>query len=298
MLKRGQPVVSRQGQAAPSLMVDGWRPASAPLASILGELGREAGFAVIGADGLGQVSWTKDSAPLSDVLDSLTSQAGASWSYSSGVVKVSKSPAVVTVPGSIATPSNRDVTLALLDSLRGYDAAGVTLGASGISFTSSPAGFSKIQSGIGGVSEIYAFDVTFLKGRPSAGRYSWQGLAGSSVVADGAGGRMLLGEDGGARVSEFLSASGDVKPGGAQTVAGPSGWSLVVPQTQCGDGKAELTIRPKRVGDGFTLGVAGFGPAAEIPMVTLGQTLVLASRDPVDGWIDVVAIRPRIVAVR
>jgi hypothetical protein len=298
-ITRGTPIVKRTGSAPPKVMVDGWRPATAPLSVVLADLGREAGFAVTGAEGLGPVSWTRDSAPLSDVLDNLTSQVGGSWSFSSGVVHVSRTPMISSVPASMRLPANRDVTLALLDTLRGYDATGVALSPSGISFSSSPAGLSRIQSGLAGVGEVFAFDVTFMQGRPTAGRYSWSGLAGGSVVADGVGGRMLLGEDGSEVLARFLASAGDVRQGGAQTVAGPSGWALVVPQAQCGSGTAELTIKPKRVGDGFSMQIAGMGATpVDVPMVTLGQTLVVASRDPVGGWINVVSIRPRILAVR
>lgn len=297
-LKRGVAVVSRTGQPVPPLMVDGWHPASGPLGVVLSDLGREAGFAVTGAEGLGTVSWTRASAPLSQVLDNLTSQVGASWSFSSGVVHVIKAPIASTIPVSMALPQNRDVTLALMDTLRGYDASGVTLSASGISFASAPAGLSRIEGGISGISEIFAFDVSFSQGRPSAGRYSWSSIGGASLVADGAGGRMLLGEDAPAKLASFLAAAGDVRVGGSQTVAGPSGWSLVVPQSQCGAGSAEVTLRPKRVGDGFSLQVAGLGGPIDVPMVTLGQTLVIASKDPVGGWINIVSIRPRILSVR
>lgn len=297
-IKRGATVVTRTGQPAPPLMVDGWHPTPGALSSVLGELGKEAGFAVTGAEGLGLVSWTRDKAPLTEVLDNLTAQVGASWSFSSGVVHVLKSPAVSSIPATMALPSNRDVTLALLDTLRGYDASAVTLSETGISFSSAPAGLTRIQSGIAGVSEIFAFDVSFLQGRPSAGRYNWSALAGSSLVADGAGGRMLLGEDAATRLSTFLSSTGDVRQGGSQTVAGPSGWSLVVPQAQCGTGSSELTLKPKRSGDGFSLQLAGLGLPVDVPMVTLGQTLVVASKDPIGGWINIVTIRPRILAVR
>ena len=294
----GQVTNIRTGQPAPSLMVDGWQPASGPLGVVLSDLGREAGFAVTGAEGLGTVSWTRPKAPLSQVLDVLTAQVGASWSYSSGVVRILKTPVVSSGSASIALPENRDVTLALLDTLRGYQANDVTLSSTSIGFSGAAPVLSKIDAGLKGVSDIYAFDVTFMKGRPSTGRYPWVSIAGGSVVPDGAGGRFLLGEDATARLSTFLSANGDVQAGGMQTVAGPSGWALVVPQSQCGNGKIEAVIRPKRVGDGFALQLSGFGSAMDVPMVTLGQTLVVASHDPVGGWIDIISIRPRILSVR
>lgn len=297
MVRRGASVAVRSGSPAPAVMVEGWTPAPAPLGTLLSELGQEAGFAVTGAEGLGSVSWNGSAAPLGKVLDALTAQVGASWSFSSGVVRISRVAPVTTVSASIAKPANRDVTLALLDSLRGYEASDVSLSGGSISFSASSSVLSKIESGIAGISEVYAFDVTFYRGRPNAGRYAWSSL-GSSVVADGAGGRVLLDEEGDRRLSSFLSSEGDVEAGKQQTVAGPAGWSVVVPQSQCGTGALELVLRPKRVGDGFALGLSGLGAPIEVPMVALGQTLVVAGREPVGGWISIVSIRPRIVTVR
>lgn len=296
-VKRGETVVMRAGSPAPNLMVDGWKPAPAALPVVLSQLGSEAGFAVTGAEGLGTVSWNGSAAPLSTVLDNLTAQVGASWSYSSGVVRILRTPPASIVSASLQLPKNRDVTLALLDTLRGYEASSVKAEGGSISFKASPAAMSKIESGVAGISEIYAFDVTFYRGRPNAGRYAWSSL-GSSVVVDGAGGRVLLDEDGDRKLAGFLSAAGDVDAGKQQTVAGPAGWAVVVPQSQCGTGSLELTLRPKRVGDGFSMNIAGLGSAIDVPMVTLGQTLVVAGREPVGGWISIVSIRPRIVSVR
>lgn len=294
---RGQAVVTRTGSPPPAVMVDGWRPAPGPLPVVLSQLGSEAGFAVTGADGLGTVTWNGGSAPLASVLDNLTAQVGASWSFSSGVVRIARTPPVSTVNATLPAPSNRDVSLALLDTLRGYEAMDVRMGGGTISFQASPQAMTKIETGIAGINEVYAFDVTFYRGRPNAGRYAWSSL-GSSVVADGAGGRILLDEQGDRRLASFLSAAGDVEAGKQQTVAGPAGWAVVVPQSQCGTGNLELTLRPKRAGDGFSMNVAGLGAPVDVPMVTLGQTLVVAAREPVAGWISMVTIRPRIVSVR
>jgi hypothetical protein len=297
-ISRGKVTVTRAGQSAPSLMVEGWNPAPGPLAKVLGELGHEAGFAVTGAEGLGNVSLGIPRASLTQVLDHLTSQVGASWSFSSGVVHVLKTPQVSVGSATMPLPANRDVTLALLDTLRGYDATNVSLGESGISFAGSPAALGRIQSGLAGVSEVFAFDVSFMQGRPTVGRYNWAAAPGSTATADGAGGRLILSEEGAAAFPAFLSSMGDVRTGGIQTVAGPSGWALVVPQSQCGQGTAEIQLKPKRMGDGFSMQVGGLGAPFEVPMVALGQTLVIAARDPVGGWINIVTIRPRVLAVK
>lgn len=295
---KGTPIVAKSPQQPPALMVDGWKPAPAPLATVLGELGHEAGFAVTGADGLGTVSWTKDKGTLVQALDDLTAQVGASWSFASGVVHVTRTPVISSIPATIAMPTNRDASLALLDSLRGYDAAGVTFGSSGISFSASPATLSKIESGLSGVKEVFAFDVSFYQWKPSTGVYSWSSIGARNIVPNGSGGRMILSEDSSSSLSEKLLSQGEVKPGGSQTVAGPSGWSLVVPQGQCGTGTAELTLKPKRVGDGFSMQISGFGAPVDVPLVTLGQTLLIAAKDPAGGWLGMVSIRPRILAVR
>jgi hypothetical protein len=295
---KGSPVVSRKGDLAPALMVDGWKPAPGPLSMVLGELGKEAGFAVVGADGLGNVSWTRDKAPLSEVLDNLTSQVGSSWSFNAGVIKVEKTPFSSSIPASLSASSNRDVNLALVDVLRGYDASSVELSSTGISFSATPTVMTKIDTGISGISEIYAFDVSFSQGRPSAGRYNWAAISSASIIPEGAGGKIILNDGAETSLASFLNSSGDVRPGGSQTVAAPANWALLVPQSQCGQGSIELTLRPKRVGDGFSFQIAGFGAPVDVPMVTLGQTLVLAAKDPVAGWINIVSIKPRILSVK
>lgn len=297
-VSKGTPVIARKGSQPPSLMVEGWKPATGPLSSVVGELGREAGFAVIGAEGLGNVSWTRDKATLSETLDNLTSQVGASWSFNAGVVKIEKSPFSSSIPAYLTASSNRDVNLALVDVLRGYDASSVELSSDKISFSATPAVMTKIDTGISGISEIYAFDVSFSQGRPSAGRYNWSAIPNTSVILEGAGGRMILNDGDESTLSSFLKSSGDLKAGGSQTVAAPANWALLVPQSQCGQGNVELTLRPKRVGDGFSFQIAGFGAPTDVPMVTLGQTLVLAAKDPVAGWINIVTIKPRILSVK
>lgn len=294
---RGRTTIVRSGAQAPAVMVEGWRPAPGPLATVLSQLGSEAGFAVVGADGLGPVSWNRPDASLTDVLDALTAQAGATWSYSSGVVRVVRGVPTATTTASMPLPADRDAVLAVLDTLRGYDARDVALGADAISFSGSPAVVSKVDAGLRAVQEVHAFDVAFMEGRPSAGRYSYASM-GVMPSTDASGGRLLLGEDGRERTAAFLTAQGDVRPATSQTVAGPSGWALVVPEAQCGGGKGEIVLRPKRVGDGFSLQVTGFGTPVTVPMISLGQTLVLAAKDPVGGWFRFVSIRPRILAVR
>ncbi len=298
VISRGAPITVRNGEPAPTVMVDGWSPPPAPLNDLLTQLGSEAGFAVIGAQGMPQVAWTRGKAPLSDVLDDLTRQANASWSFSSGVLRVSPGQPTVSVPATMKTGTNRDATLALLDTLRGYNANPVKLQGDGISFSASSQNLDKIVSGLSGASEIFVFDVSFYRGRPSEGRYNWSALGPVSMVSEGAGGRMMLGEDGADKLSAFLNSSGDVQKSGSQTVAGPSGWSLVVPESQCGSGSRELTLRPKRTGDGFSLRLEGFGAPTDIPMITLGQTLTMAAPTPNGGWIEMVTIRPRILSVR
>lgn len=298
VISRGTPITVRGGEPVPTVMVDGWSPPPGPLNELLTQLGSEAGFAVVGAQGMPQVSWAGGKAPLSDVLDNLTKQANASWSFSSGVLRVAPGQPVISVPASMRTGPNRDATLALLDTLRGYNANPVKLQGDGISFSASSQNMDKIVSGLSGASEIFVFDVSFYRGRPAEGRYNWSALGPVSMTAEGAGGRMMLGEDGSSKLSAFLSSSGDVQKSGSQTVAGPSGWSLVVPESQCGNGSRELTLRPKRTGDGFSLRLEGFGAPTDVPIIALGQTLALAAPSPNGGWIEMVTIRPRILSVR
>jgi len=296
---KGASLSTRSPGTLPGVMVDGWRPAPGPLAKVLADLGAEAGFSVAGAEAFGPVIWGGRTASLTQAVDNLTGQVGAVWSFDGKTLKISAAPpaAATVYRASIALPRERDVTLALLDTLRGLDARQVSVAGDRISFAANAASLARIQTSIGGISEIYSFDVSFLEGRPSDGRYSWSKI-GSGTATSGAGGQALVADGMASSLLDTLRAAGDLKADGSQTVAGPSGWALVVPQSQCGAGRNEITLRPRRIGDGFALQIDGGGFKTAIPMVTTGQTLLVAATDPVGGWIRMLSIRPRIVAVR
>lgn len=289
------PVAAYHGQPLPSVMVDGWHPAPAPLGAMLSGLGAAAGFKVSGADGFGQVSWTGQTAPLSAVVDSLARQADAGWTFSDGVLSVSRGAGPALVEGSVALPSSRDAALALVDTLRGLDAKSVAIRGSAISFSASPQAVSKINSTLSGVSQVYAFDVAFLEAHPAGGSFAWSKAGG---VASGSS-FVVFGDDASERLAALLKGSaGDVASDGMQTVSGPAGWALVVPENQCGAGSGEVVLKPHRVGDGFALDIQGAGFSSSVPSVGIGQTLLVAASSPGARGTRLLTIRPRVVSVR
>lgn len=297
-MKRTDVSSSAPSHFIPEVMVDGWQPKPAPLGVMLGDLGGEAGFLVKGAEGFGTVSWVRPKASLSVVLDDLTKQAGATWSFSSGVVTVSRPTLPSKVMGSFSQPSSRDMALALIDTLRGYGAESVSLEDGRISFVATPVVFDKIVASVRGVSEILAFDVEFMKGRPGSGRYDWTSLGASQAFPMAAGGRFVVPSDSFESVDSFFKSAGDVVDGGDQTVAGPAGWALVVPQSQCGEGSLEITLKPKQTPGAIGVGLEMRSIPMDFPSVPLGSMIVAVASQPVGGWIDIVVVRPRIVGTR
>jgi hypothetical protein len=142
------------------------------------------------------------------------------------------------------------------------------------------------------------FDVIFLRGRPSEGRYNWGSLGASEIAVANAGGRFAFSGMSMNSVVALLRSNGDVVQDSAQTVAAPQGWSLAVPQVQCGSGYGELTIKPKMIGDIIDLGLSGAGVAAQYPNFKLGSVALVAASVPVEGWVQMVLVRPRIVAFK
>lgn len=291
----GRTTVQRGGQQLPGVMVDGWHPTPAPLGRMLVDLGTAAGFKVAGAEPFGPVTWSGATAPLSSVVDSLTSQAGAHWSFSGGVLSVERGPAPTLVEASMPLPQSRDAALALLDTLRGLEARSVSVREGTVSFSAPPESLAKIRSTLSGIGEIYAFDVAFLQVRPVGGSLPWKTLGGVSAGAS----YVVFGDDAQDRLSAlFRSTQGTVRSDGMQTVSGPAGWALVVPENQCGAGGAEVVLKPRRSSNGFALDVRGAGFGSSVPVVDVGQTLVVAAASLDDGWMHLLTIRPRIVSVR
>lgn len=289
---------ARSGQPLPALMVDGWRPAAGPLDKVLSDLGAEAGFAVRGA-GFPRVSWTGKVASLSQAVSELTKQAGADWSFDGSVLTLSKAKAASpsASSASIALPASRDARLAFLDIVRGHG-LDVRVEGSRAVLSGSSAAFAKASSSLASTAQLVVFDVSFVRGRPSEGRYNWASLGAAETSVSNAGGRFAFSGMSMNSVIEILRRQGDLVQDGSQTVAAPEGWSLAVPQAQCGQGTGELVIKPRFTGEAMSLGVQGAGLSAQYNGFNLGSVALIASSQPVNGWIQMAIVRPRIVAFK
>ena len=288
----------KKGLPLPALMVDGWKPGPGSLEKVLGDLGAEAGFSVAGS-GFPRVTWTGKTASLSQAVNELSRQAGADWSFDGSVLTLSKpkpaSPLVSTA--SVMLPQSRDARLAFLDIVRGHGLdVKVDGGRAALSGTS--AAFAKAATALAGTSQLVVFDVAFLRGRPADGRYNWAGFGASETSVSNAGGRFAFSSMSMNDVVSALRTRGDLQLDGMQTVAAPQGWSLAVPQAQCGSGSAELVIKPKFTGDVLALGLQGAGISAQYSNFALGSVALVASSQPVNGWIQMAVVRPRIVAFK
>ena len=285
------------GKPLPSLMVEGWNPIPGTLEKVLSNLGDEAGFSVKGTD-FSVVSWNGKTAPLSKVISELSAQANADWSFDGSTLTIIKKPLPVDkLAATVLLPSSRDARLAFLDIVRGHGLNIKVQNGEAFIFGTKDS-FSKASNALLTASQLTVFDVIFLRGRPSDGRYNWGSIGASEMSVANAGGRFAFS---GMSINSVITAlrnNGDVVQDSAQTVASPQGWSLAVPQVQCGSGSGELTIKPKIVGDIIDLSLYGAGVSAQYPSFKLGSVALVAASVPVEGWVQMVLVRPRIVAFK
>lgn len=287
------PAVSRGSGNVPDVMVDGWKPAQAPVETMLAELGREAGFRVTGAQGFPVSSWTRIKAPLRETIDTLARNANATWSFSENVLTLSRY--VAPAPRFRASlPNDRDARLAFLDIVRGNGADVKVTGRDAI-VTGSTDAIGKAKTALTGARQLLVFDVLFMRGRPEAGRYDWAALQPSSSTPANAGGQFMLGEQTPSSIVARLKSMGDVAEDSGQSVATPPGWAIAVPPAQCGRGNGEIMVAPRLSGDQMSLKISGIGFNANFADVPLGSSVLVAASEPSQGWIPMVFIRPRMV---
>ena len=288
----GTPVLTGSG-SPPSLMVDGWEPSAAPADKMLETLGKEAGFTVLGEKNLPIVSWKTPKASLRETIDIIARAGGVSWVYSGSTLTLTK-PVGTVSSYRAALPSNRDARLAFVDVLRG-NGAEVAVDAGQVTVSGSADSISKAKDALASTKQIVVFDVLFLRGRPEAGRYNWPALGMSSSMVNEAGGQFsttLLPSD----IVARLKLQGDVQEDSGQTVGTPAGWAVAIPPSQCGRGSGEIVVAPKFDGESIQAKVNGNGFVADYPSLQLGSSMFVASPQPRGGWIDMVFIRPRVVA--
>ena len=278
-----------RGRALPAVMVEGWRPQPGAIGALLAQLAGDAGFSVSVASSP-VVRWDGRTAPLQTVVADLARQANLDWHYDGRTLSLRPVAAAPSI-SRLLYPRDRDARLALVDMVVGHDPQAVVRDEGMLTSQGT-----RLQSALAGLSDMVVFDVVFLRARPNDGRFNWDALSPRQRLVSDAGGRFVLDGSLGDLVTN-LQRHGDVVADGRQTVGGPDGWSLVVPQEQCGNGRGSVTIEPRRAGDGVSIALRGAGVDARLDQVPLGAVALAAASRPTDGWISMVAVRPRVVAI-
>lgn len=297
----GGPVIPVQ-TGLPALMVEGWSSSGRPLDVTLADLAREARVPLRISGTWPAVTWAPGKASLRTVVDTMVREAGGTWRMDGATLVVDrKAP---DRPYSYARPANRDMTLALIDALRGYGATDVILKSDAITFAASSEVAARIRAKLASIDAVLAFDAVSIRVRPNDGRFSWAGLSSAGKVGVSkpveAGGGFTVEASGVDGVREFFARNGDVREIGAQTVAGPGGWALDVPVSQCGTaGSGSLLLKPGKGAAGIDLTVSRSGmPDLVLPGVQPGQIAIVVDDKPKAGWLQAVILRPRIVDAR
>lgn len=278
----------------PSLMVDGWKPEAKPADKLLAELLGEAGLIYSGPADLPTASWSGNVAPLSVAVSSIVDQFGGDWSFDGKTVFVLPKKLPKTASASVPVPVQRDLRLALVDILRGYD-LDVTAGAEAIKVTGSRSEIDKARQGVESATELNVYDVVFLRGRPLEGRYDWRALGAIRSEGRGAGGEFIFSDPEPADLIARMKAAGDLVEDSRQSVAAPKGWSLSVPPAQCGVGTGEVLVGLSGETDALKLDISGTTGQASFDGFSLGTTAATVAEAPANGWISIVLVRPRVI---
>ncbi|MFZ3481678.1 hypothetical protein [Sphingomonas sp. 3-13AW] len=286
----------------PRMMVDGWTVSGMPVAEALSQLGAEGGFRVEADSGLAPVSWNGEAASLTSVVTRLAHSAGGAPSFDGKVLRISKP--VAPAPWRFQRPAGRDATLALLDALRGYGATEVALGAEDVTFHATPASVARIRKGLAPSTNVIAFDVwTYRLEKTST--VDWKALDEIAPVLQRKptvdGERFVLGYVASEKVADFLARFGRVSHLGSQTVAGPQGWALEVPLTQCGQSSEKLgsiTIKPTWERQTMALDLSG-SPlgGGKIDAIAPGSSAIITSGAAAGATV-VAVVRPRVLVAR
>ena len=287
-------VGASNGQALPSVMVDGWPAREAPADVLLRELMLEAGRSYSGPGALPVVKWDGRVAPMNDVVAGLVSQFGGHWTYDGSKLSVLRTAPPVRSSASLMLPDERDLRLATVDVLRAYD-LDVAIQGKTVNLSGSQEELAKARKALSNAKSITVLDVIFLRGRPEAGRYDWNALGAVKSMPSGAGGSFVFTDPEPEALIQRLVARGDLVEDSSQSVAAPQGWGLAVPPSQCGVGDGEVVVTSKSNGDKLDLMLAGSALDAEFPGFVLGSTAASVSPTPAGGWIKMVLVRPRLV---
>lgn len=284
----------RDGVPLPELIVDGWKPSPGPVSDLLRELLTEASIPVIVSDTAVNGTWSGSNGTLTQAVDDLVTQMGGSWSYDGKIITISNNLPVKVNSASFNLPEDRDARLATIDILRAFD-VDVSFDNQSVTVSGSIAELDDAKKSLRETDSVNVFDVSFLRGRPEAGRYDWNSLGAISSKVDGAGGNFIFTDsDPEVLINKFI-ASGDLVEESAQSVATPTNWSIAIPPSQCGSGIGELIVSAKNEPSGMNLSFNMPSIQGDFGAFPLGALAVSASSVPVDGWITIVIVRPRIV---
>jgi len=298
----GGPAPTPVMRPLPQMMVDGWSVEAMPIAQALGQLGPDAGFVVEADPGLSPVSWKGGATPLPSLVARLAQSAGGVPSFDGRVLRISKP--VAPAPWRFERPAGRDATLALLDALRGYGATEVALSADAVTFQASSPVVARIRKGLTAASSVIAFDVWTYR-IPATRTVDWKSLDTVAPVSErhpvGSGGRFVVGYVTPEAISTFLGGSTSATPLGSQTVAGPQGWAMEVPLTQCAvtPGTAgSAMLKPAWSGQTMSVEISGTAlDAGRVDAVAPGSSMIVTG--PSAGGARIVAlIRPRVLVAR
>lgn len=288
-------VAVSNGIALPDVMVDGWPARTAPADILLQELMAETGLIYSGPGALPSASWNGGVMTLDSVVSSIVSQFGGHWTFDGTTLSVSKNTPVTSSTASVDLPIERDLRLATIDILRAYD-LDVRVVGSTVMLEGSSEEMRKARKALADAKSVTVMDVFFLRGRPEQGRYDWSGLGAIRAKPAGAGGSFVFTDAEPELLIQRLVARGDLVEDSAQSVAAPAGWGLAVPPSQCGAGSGEVVVTSKTVGDKVDLTLAGSMFDAQFPDFVMGSTAASVIKDPQDGWIKMVLVRPRVVS--
>lgn len=293
-----------ESAAFPDMMVDGWAVHDLPLGTALRELGAEAGFEVSAADLSGTASWDGRPAPLGVVVASLVSDAGYRYSFDGKTVEVVDAPEKKA--WTLELPENEDHALAIIDAAMRSGLEEPVVTGMKISFSAAEPAARAFAKEISSSADITAFDVLRFRVRPEAGRYDFRELRESGEVisekSEDAGGLFVLRGAAPADVEAFFEERGDlggiVRQSAASWAAPFQAVSLRL--SDCGGYAADVPVRlkPVAVEEGLEIGIRGPAGAAVTPALQYGDFAILVTRTPSGGWLDVVAVRSRLLALR
>lgn len=298
----GGPAPTPVMKPLPQMMVDGWSAEAMPIAQALGQLGPDAGFVVEADPGLSPVSWKGGAIALPSLVARLAQSAGGVPSFDGRVLRISRP--VAPSPWRFERPAGRDATLALLDALRGYGATDVALSPDAVTFQASAPVVARIRKGLTAASSVIAFDVWTYR-VPVARTVDWKALDAVSPVSErhpvGDGGRFVVGYVTPEAISTFLGGPAVAAPLGSQTVAGPQGWAMEVPLTQCAPSSGaagSAMLKPAWSGQTMSVDISGSAlEAGRIDAVAPGSSMIVTG-PPAAGSRIVALIRPRVLVAR